>query len=505
VRAKALLDEKGVAYEEYDVTMGGPKRAEMVERAPGAATVPQIFVNDQALGGATISRRSTAPASSTLLDSPDLGHECARARGAVADDQRHRSAGQCRHCRCGRPRGAGRGSDAVHPEMAGLIDRDRARAALHIVAEAANPVLAVAQEAAARHGIWVHLGSLAIRPDQPAEGGDARWANRAFVIDGAGQIAAAMTRCTCSTWILPRAKPGADRLPIALGRPWSRSKPRSVAWAWRSAMTSAFRPCSRHWAKPCDCIAIPAAFTVPTGAAHWHLMQRARAVEASAFVISAAQTGRHEDGRETYGHSLVVDPWGDILLDMGGNAGAGLAEIDLGRLAAVRQQLPSLANKRPVPISRTMIVFDLQCTGGQHRFEGWFASSADYARQQERGWSPARSCGSGEVIKAVMAGRGAQGQPGAGLARAKPGGRCTRRARRCGAGQVVPASKAAARGRGDAARRGPGPGRGDQVIGLGRRSFADDARAMHYGDKDAAPIHGQATAHRSAGIAGRGH
>jgi predicted amidohydrolase len=102
----------------------------------------------------------------------------------------------------------------------------------------------------------------------------------------------------------------------------------------------------------CDAIAVPAAFTVPTGEAHWHLMLRARAVEASAYVIAAAQVGTHEDGRKTYGHSLVVDPWGDIVLDMGGDeAGIAFAEIQHERVAEVRAQLPSLANRRVIPRS----------------------------------------------------------------------------------------------------------------------------------------------------------
>ena len=101
-----------------------------------------------------------------------------------------------------------------------------------------------------------------------------------------------------------------------------------------------------------DVLALPAAFTVPTGEAHWHLLLRARAVEASAFVIAAAQVGEHEDGRRTYGHSLVVDPWGDVLLDMGGEApGLGFAEIDPARIERVRAQLPSLANRRDIPKS----------------------------------------------------------------------------------------------------------------------------------------------------------
>ena len=99
----------------------------------------------------------------------------------------------------------------------------------------------------------------------------------------------------------------------------------------------------------CDVISIPAAFTVPTGTAHWHVLQRARAIEASAFVVAAAQVGEHADGRRTYGHSLVVDPWGEVLLDMGGEEpGLGFADIDLARIAEVRAQVPSLANRREI-------------------------------------------------------------------------------------------------------------------------------------------------------------
>jgi predicted amidohydrolase len=102
----------------------------------------------------------------------------------------------------------------------------------------------------------------------------------------------------------------------------------------------------------CDVIAIPAAFTVPTGEAHWHLLQRTRAIEASAFVVAAAQVGEHEDGRRTYGHSLVIDPWGEVLLDLGGEAaGLGFVDLDPARIADVRKQLPSLANRRAIPRS----------------------------------------------------------------------------------------------------------------------------------------------------------
>jgi predicted amidohydrolase len=97
-----------------------------------------------------------------------------------------------------------------------------------------------------------------------------------------------------------------------------------------------------------DVIAVPAAFTVPTGRAHWHLLLRARAVEAGLFVVAAAQVGRHEDGRQTFGHSLVVDPWGEVLLDMGDEPGVGFADVDLARISEVRSRLPSLRHRRPI-------------------------------------------------------------------------------------------------------------------------------------------------------------
>ena len=97
-----------------------------------------------------------------------------------------------------------------------------------------------------------------------------------------------------------------------------------------------------------DVISVPAAFTVPTGRAHWHTLLKARAIEAGLFVVAAAQAGRHEDGRQTYGHSLVVDPWGEILLDMGDETGVGFAEIDLARIPEVRSRIPALNHRRPI-------------------------------------------------------------------------------------------------------------------------------------------------------------
>ena len=232
------------------------------------------------------------------------------------------------------------------PEMSGLLDRDRARAGRHIVPEAENPVLAAVQIAAREHGFWVALGSLAVA----GEGG--HWANRALLIDNRGEIAARYDKMHMFD------------VDLASGESWRESS----AYTAGNAVVTAETPLGRLGLticydlrfpalfdalgrKGCDVIAVPAAFTVPTGHAHWHVMQRARAIEASAFVIAAAQVGEHADGRTTYGHSLVVDPWGEVLLDMGGEAGLGFADIELGRIAEVRRQLPSLANRRDMPKS----------------------------------------------------------------------------------------------------------------------------------------------------------
>ena len=238
------------------------------------------------------------------------------------------------------------------PEMSGLVDRNRARASGHIVAESADPVLAAVREAAARAGLWVALGSLAVVRDGGEEAGP-RWANRGFVIDADGSVAARYDKihmfdvdlATGESWRESNAYAPGDAV-VTVATPAGRL---GLAICYDLRFPALFEALGRA---RCDLIAIPAAFTVPTGAAHWHVMQRARAIEASAYVVAAAQVGQHADGRATYGHSLVVDPWGDVLLDMGGEvAGLGFATIDPARLAEVRKQLPSLANKREIPIS----------------------------------------------------------------------------------------------------------------------------------------------------------
>nr|WP_281392670.1 carbon-nitrogen hydrolase family protein [Sphingomonas abaci] len=230
------------------------------------------------------------------------------------------------------------------PEMSGLIDRDGERAARAIVAEADDPVLDAVRHAAARAGLWVHLGSLAVR--RP----DGRLANRGFVIDGAGAVRARYDKLHLFDVDLPTGESWRESASYAPGdmamvvdTPVGRL---GLAICYDLRFPDLFRALTDAGA---TVLAVPAAFTLPTGAAHWSLLLRARAVEAGAWVVAAAQTGQHADGRTTYGHSMVVDPWGEAVLDMGEAAGLAVATIDPARTMEVRQRLPVLDHRRPIP------------------------------------------------------------------------------------------------------------------------------------------------------------
>lgn len=249
-------------------------------------------------------------------------------------------------------RAAEQGADMLFtPEMAGYLDRNRARAAETLRSEADDPVLNAVREAAARHGLWVHLGSLPLKE----EGGDGRWVNRSFMIDDKGGIRARYDKihlfdvdlATGESWRESSVyRPGEEV--VAVDTPWARI---GLSVCYDMRFPDLYRALTNAGA---TMLLVPAAFTVPTGQAHWHVLLRARAIEAGCFVIAAAQTGRHEDGRETYGHSLVIDPWGEVLLDMGEGTGLALAEIDLSRVEEVRGRVPAIANRRNLPADVTI-------------------------------------------------------------------------------------------------------------------------------------------------------
>ena len=231
------------------------------------------------------------------------------------------------------------------PEMSGLLDRDRPRAEAHMAQERDDGVLGAMCEAAARNRLWIHLGSLALKD---GEGG--RLLNRGFVIDAEGQVRARYDKMhlfdvdldTGESWRESAAyAPGAG--PVVVDTPVGRLG-LSICYDLRFAGLYASLTDAGA-----TVLSVPAAFTVPTGQAHWHILLRARAIEAGAFVVAAAQCGCHADGRETFGHSLVVDPWGTILLDMGTGPGVGFAEIDSSRVQEVRRRLPVIKHRRSMP------------------------------------------------------------------------------------------------------------------------------------------------------------
>lgn len=249
-------------------------------------------------------------------------------------------------------RSKGEGADMLFtPEMAGYLDRDRTRAAATLRCQADDGVLAAVRDAAAREGLWVHIGSLPLK-DERADG---RWANRSFLIDDTGAIRATYDKihlfdvdlATGESW-RESSVYGPGEQVVAADTPWGRM---GFSICYDMRFPDLYRALTNAGA---TILLAPAAFTVPTGQAHWHILLRARAIEAGCFMIATAQVGDHADGRTTYGHSLVVDPWGDVLLDMDDTAGLALVDLDLSRIEAVRGRVPAIANRRPIPAQVTL-------------------------------------------------------------------------------------------------------------------------------------------------------
>jgi predicted amidohydrolase len=245
---------------------------------------------------------------------------------------------------------AGQAEMLFTPEMSGLLDRDRDRAARHLRDEAADPVLAQVREAARGAGIWVHIGSLALAGERE----DGRLVNRGFLVAPDGGIRARYDKIHLFDVDLPSGESWRESAAYAPGeRSVLADTPAgllglSVCYDLR--FPDLYRTLTDAGA---TILAVPAAFTVPTGEAHWHILLRARAIEAGAFVVAAAQVGEHEDGRRTYGHSLVVDPWGRVLLDMGEDPGVGFADLDLAQVDEVRGRLPAIRHRRPIAAPET--------------------------------------------------------------------------------------------------------------------------------------------------------
>ena len=231
------------------------------------------------------------------------------------------------------------------PEMSGMLDRDAQRARGKLRAEGEDLVLAACREAAKAHGIWLHIGSLAVLAE------DGKVANRGFVIDRDGAVRAHYDKIHLFDVDLPIGESWRESSTYSAGRGVALVNGTPVGKVGLTICYDLRFPSlfARLAEAGADVISVPAAFTVPTGRAHWHVLLRARAIEAGLFIVAAAQAGRHEDGRQTFGHSVVVDPWGEVLLDMGEEPGVGFADIDLARITDVRSRIPALSHRRPIP------------------------------------------------------------------------------------------------------------------------------------------------------------
>jgi deaminated glutathione amidase len=227
------------------------------------------------------------------------------------------------------------------PEMTNIMEAKRERLFAAIADEEADPTLAALREAARKHSIYIHIGSLAVKasPDKAA--------NRSFLIDRRGDVVARYDKIHMFDVDLANGESyresrnyRAGDLAVVTDLPWGRL---GVTVCYDLRFPALYRALAEAGA---SFLSIPSAFTKQTGEAHWHVLMRARAIENGCFVFAAAQGGKHENGRETFGHSLVVDPWGQILAEGGTEPGVILADIDPAQVAAARSRMPSLLHGR---------------------------------------------------------------------------------------------------------------------------------------------------------------
>jgi len=232
------------------------------------------------------------------------------------------------------------------PEMTNIMEVRREALFGTITPEEEDPSLAALRETARSHRLWVHVGSLAVKvsPDKAV--------NRSILIAPDGEIAARYDKIHMFDVDLAGGesyresrsyRPG--DVAIAADLPWGRL---GLTICYDLRFPALYRALAEAGA---SFLAIPSAFTRQTGEAHWHVLIRARAIENTCYVLAAAQGGRHENGRETFGHSLVVDPWGRVLAEGGAEPGVVMAEIALAEIAAARKRIPSLQHGRRFEVS----------------------------------------------------------------------------------------------------------------------------------------------------------
>jgi predicted amidohydrolase len=246
-------------------------------------------------------------------------------------------------------RARGAGADLIMtPEASNFIESGRRRRE-KARPEAEDPFLAGMRGVARETGAWLLIGSLVIDPagEPGTAAGEARLANRSFLIDPNGTIAARYDKIHMFDIDLPGGesyresnayRPGAGT--VVVETPWGRL---GMSICYDLRFPQLYRALAQAGA---DFLTVPSVFTVPTGSAHWHVLLRARAIENGCFVFAPAQWGEHAAGRRSYGHSLIVDPWGEMLADAGEGVGIVSARIEVARIAEVRGMVPSLRHDR---------------------------------------------------------------------------------------------------------------------------------------------------------------
>jgi predicted amidohydrolase len=243
------------------------------------------------------------------------------------------------------------GADYVlTPEMTNILAAKREQLFAAVVEEEADASLATLRELARKLGIFVHVGSLAIKVSQD------RAANRSFLVDPKGNIVARYDKIHMFDVDLADGesyresrnyRPG--ELAVLADLPWGRL---GLTVCYDLRFPALYRALAEAGA---TMLTIPSAFTKQTGEAHWHVLMRTRAIENGSFVFAAAQGGRHENGRDTYGHSLIVDPWGRIIAEGGTEPGVVMAEIDPAEIANARARIPSLQHGRRFEVVEPMV------------------------------------------------------------------------------------------------------------------------------------------------------
>ena len=242
----------------------------------------------------------------------------------------------------------GQGAQYVQtPEITTLMEMERGRLFAAVRPEEGNPAVARFAALAQELGIWLHVGSMAVLL------GNGKIANRSLLFGPDGAIQARFDKLHMFDVELPGGESYHESRSYQAGSagvladlPWG-SLGLTVCYDLR--FPHLYRALAKAGA---DFLAIPSAFTRQTGAAHWHVLIRARAIENGCFVFAAAQAGRHESGRETYGHSLIVSPWGDVIAEADAQVGVIVAEIGSGEVEKARRRIPSLQHDRPFEIGR---------------------------------------------------------------------------------------------------------------------------------------------------------